>query len=115
MDTLLGVSGGACVFTAGSIVATYTVSFSSYALKLAAVTSASPVLATATTAGEHFGHNVESISYSFTFSLLIIFRWECIFVRHYVPRNMRFTSSKIVGLDRYQSSEFIRAYQQQTD
>jgi len=66
MDTLLGVSGGACVFTAGSIVATYTVSFGSYALKLAAVTSASPVLATATTAGEHFGHNVESISYSFS-------------------------------------------------
>ena len=70
MDALLGVSGGVCVFTQGSVVATYTVIFSSDAERDAAVVAASPVLASSVAASAFLGVTVESFSYSVeTYSL----------------------------------------------
>jgi hypothetical protein len=64
------VSGGVCVFTQGSVVATYTVIFSSDAERDAAVVAASPVLASSVAASAFLGVTVESFSYSVeTYSL----------------------------------------------
>jgi len=70
MDALLGVDGGTCVFTQGSVVASYTVIFSSEAERDSAVAAASPVLASNVAASAHFGLTVESLTYTVeTYSL----------------------------------------------
>ena len=70
MDALLGVSGGVCVFTQGSVVASYTVIFSSDAERDAAVVAAGPVLASSVAASAFLGITVVSVSYSVqTYSL----------------------------------------------
>ena len=72
MDALLGVSDGAgvCVFTQGSVVASYTVIFSSDAERDAAVVAAGPVLASSVAASAFLGITVVSVSYSVeTYSL----------------------------------------------
>ena len=72
MDALLGVSDGAgvCVFTQGSVVASYTVIFKSDAERDAAVVAASPVLASNVAASAFLGVTIVTVSYSVeTYSL----------------------------------------------
>jgi len=72
MDALLGVSDGAgvCVFTQGSVVASYTVIFKSDAERDAAVVAAGPVLASNVAASAFLGVTIVTVSYSVeTYSL----------------------------------------------